>query len=568
MIAMSWQPLLQAGVMLLLSGVAVQLLSIPPEKAESLRFSDWTSSAGLHLKTFCGTQEKRFIVEGNGSGCGWFDFDRDGWQDLYIVNGIDLENFLAARESAERHPNFLFRNNGDGTFTDVTAAAGVSGTGLGNGVALADFDGDGWMDIFVTNYGRDLLYRNRGDGTFEEVGRQAGVAGGDLWSTGAVFGDFDLDGWLDLYVARYLSLDRQNMPLDGEFCRFRGLDVMCGPLGLPPTPDSLYRNLGDGTFEDVSSTSGILDVKARHGFSALFEDFDDDGYPDLFVANDSGPNFLFHNLQDGTFHEVGLASGVAFNAEGRPQADMGIAAGDVGYDGRTDLFVTTFADDYFPFFQNKGDLFFEENSRQAGLAAATVAALGWGTFLFDYDADGVLDLFAAAGHLYPEMEGVLGTSYHQADLLFRGNPHHPFRFIDARSETGWSELPVRSSRGAAYCDFDNDGDLDWLILAIDDSPTLVRNNTTGQNWLLVQAETREGAPAIGALVEVEVGGRRRYGRVRSGGSFLSQNDLRVHFGFGRQTGPLTVRIHWAAGNSTTIGDVQVNQILRVRAPAS
>ena len=521
---------------------------------------DVTQRAGLNIVTTCGSIEKKFIIEGSGSGCAWIDYNDDGWTDLYIVTGISHDNLFAGKENATRAPNFLFRNNGDGTFAEVTGKAGVSGTGLGNGVAAADYDNDGLIDLFVTNYGRDLLYRNNGDGTFTEVAGRAGVAGGPVWSTGATFGDYDRDGWVDLYVARYLEFDVETPPLQ---CGYRGIPVMCGPKGLTGSPDVLYRNNGDGTFTDVTVSAGVVDRKPLYGFSPVFEDFDNDGYPDLFVTNDTHPNFLYHNQQDGTFREVALLWGVGYNQQGTAQASMGVAVGDVGGDGFMDLFVTTFSDEYYPFFRNAGGGMFEEVSQRLGLAAKTLPYLGWATFFLDFDNDGALDLFVANGHLYPQVEPSHG-SYRQQDFLLRGSGD--FGFVEVTDQVGLNQVPVRSSRGGAYCDYDNDGDLDLLVLAIDDRPTLLRNDGGNrQNWIqLILSGRRSNRSAVGATVKIVAGSKTQFGRVRSGGSFLSQHDLRLHFGLANASLVDLVEITWPNGQRQTLQSVKTNQIIRLQ----
>ena len=433
---------------------------------------------------------------------------------------------------------------------------------MGNGVAAADYDNDGWIDLFVTNYGRDLLYRNNGDGTFTETGAAAGVAGKGEWSTGAAFGDYDGDGWLDLYVARYLEFDVDDPPLGGEFCGYRGIPVMCGPKGLKGAPDILYRNNGDGTFTDVTRAAGVADAKLLYGFSPVFEDFDNDGDPDLFVTNDAGPNYYFRNRGDGTFRESALLAGVGYNAQGTAQADMGVAAGDVGGDGRVDLFTTTFSEEYYPFFRNLGAGGFEEVSQPAGLATKTLPYLGWATFFLDFDNDGNLDLFVANGHIFPQVEPSLET-YRQPDLLFGGNGE--FGFQDVTRQVELDQAPVRSSRGGAFCDYDNDGDLDVLVLAIDDAPTLLRNDGGNRrNWLQFRLAGRRGnRSGIGARVKVVAGSTTRTGRVRSGGSYLSQNDLRLHFGLGEAAAADRVEVRWPGGGSQVLTNVQANQIVRI-----
>ncbi len=544
---------------LLLSGSWVRAIS----QDHQVTFQDVSEAAGLNITTTCGTIEKRFIVEGNGSGCAWIDYDNDGWMDLYIVNGISLENLFEGETDASRAPNFLFKNNADGTFTEVTRSAGVRGSGLGNGVVAADYDNDGFIDLFITNYGEDLLYRNNGNGTFTNVTGSANVGGGRRWSTGATFGDYDRDGWVDLYVSRYVDFDLQNPPTGGASCNYRGLPVMCGPLGLKGAPDVLYRNLGDGTFREVTVAARVEDKKLGYGFAAVFEDLDNDGFPELFVTNDAGQNYLYQNRKDGTFQELALLAGVAYNREGRAQANMGVALGDVGNDGFTDLFVTTFSEDYYPLFRSSGNFNFEEISFQARLGKITIPYLGWATIFADFDNDGALDLFMANGHLYPQASEVESLNYKQQDLLFRGSAG--FRFADVSGAAGLTRLPPKSSRGAAACDYDNDGDLDLVVLAIDDTLTLLRNNggNSGQ-WLQLRLVGRPGnRSAIGAKVKVVTGDGILHRRVRSGGNYLSHNDLRLHFGLGKSEQVDRIEIDWPGGGRETLEKIEAGRILTI-----
>lgn len=526
-------------------------------------FEDVSEAAGLNIATTCGTIDKKFIVEGNGSGCAWIDYDNDGWMDLYIVNGISLENLFEGETDASRAPNFLFRNNADGTFTEVTRKAGIPGSGLGNGVVAADYDNDGFIDLFVTNYGEDILYRNNGNGTFTNVTGGANVGGGHWWSTGATFGDYDRDGWVDLYVSRYIDFDLKNPPTGGASCKYRGLPVMCGPLGLKGAPDVLYRNLGDGTFREVTAAAGVADKQLGYGFSAVFEDLDNDGFPELFVTNDAGQNYLYQNRKDGTFQELALLAGVAYNREGRAQANMGVALGDIGNDGRTDLFVTTFSEDYYPLFRSFGNFNFEEISFQAKLGKITIPYLGWATIFGDFDNDGALDLFMANGHLYPQASEIESLNYKQQDLLFRGAGG--FRFEDVSGAAGLARLPPKSSRGAAACDYDNDGDLDLAVLAIDDTLTLLRNNGGNSgHWLQLRLVGRPGnRSAVGAKVKAVTGDRVLNRRIRSGGNYLSHNDLRLHFGLGTSEEVDRIEIVWPGGGRDTLEKIKAGRILTI-----
>ena len=545
--------------LLLLSGSSVRAVS----QDFQVSFEDVTEAAGLNVTTTCGTIEKKFIVEGNGSGCAWIDYNNDGWMDLYIINGISPENLFNGETDASRAPNFLFQNNADGTFTEVTQKAGILGSGLGNGVVAADYDNDGFIDLFVTNYGEDLLYRNNGNGTFTNVAGSANVGGGGWWSTGATFGDYDRDGWVDLYVSRYVDFDLQNPPTGGASCNYRGLPVMCGPLGLKGAPDVLYRNLGDGTFREVTAAAGVEDRQLGYGFSAVFEDLDNDGFPELFVTNDAGQNYLYQNRKDGTFQELALLAGVAYNREGRAQANMGVAMGDIGDDGFTDLFVTTFSEDYYPLFRSSGNFNFEEISFQARLGKITIPYLGWATIFGDFDNDGALDLFMANGHLYPQASEIESLNYQQQDLLFRGAGG--FRFEDVSAAAGLTRLSPKSSRGAAACDYDNDGDLDLVVLAIDDTPTLLRNHGGNRRqWLQLRLVGRPGnRSAIGATVRVVTGEGVRNRRIRSGGNYLSHNDLRLHFGLGKSEQVDRIEINWPGGGRETLEKIKAGQTLTI-----
>ncbi len=528
------------------------------------RFTDVAKDAGITAVIRSGGPDKRFIVEGNGSGCAWFDFDGDGWSDLFIVGGMDPSNLFEDRRDGSRFPNHLYRNLGDGRFQDVTGQAGVGGVGLGNGVAAADFDNDGDIDLFVTNYGDDILYRNQGDGTFADVTKSAGVGGGRLWSMGAAFGDYDMDGWLDLYVTRYLEFDFSNPPRQGQYCNYRGIAVMCGPLGLPAAADSLYRNNGDGTFREVTREAGLA-VTPRYGFSAVFEDFDRDGLPDILTTNDSGPNLLFRNTGEGSFEEIGLFSGIAYTAEGRAQANMGMALGDVNGDGFEDVFVTTFSDDHYSLYLSQDGPSYTESSAAANLSAPTIPFLGWATFFLDFDNDGRLDLFTANGHLYPEANQMAGAGYLQRDLLFRGVGEG--RFEEVGESSGFSSVPAKSSRGAAFSDYDNDGDLDLVVLAIDDRPSLWRNNGgETRNWVQLRLLTQAGAPCIGALATLTTATRTQWQTVRSGSNYLSQNDYRLHFGLGSNTRVERLEIVWPGDRRQSVQEVPLNRIVTFREP--
>ena len=532
-----------------------------------VQFRDVSKQAGITPLILCGTPQKNYILEINGSGCAWFDYDNDGSLDLYIVNGSSIRQLKNPAPTKESPRNYLFHNNGNGTFTDVTVSAGAQGGRWGQGVAAADYDNDGFVDLFVTNFGPNLLYRNNGDGTFSDASRSAGVSGGTLWGVGAAFADYDRDGDLDLYVVGYIDFDIYHPPSPRQpQCQYRGTTIgACGPRGLKGAPDKLFRNNGDGTFTDVTAAAGVTDQGLRYGFSVAFEDFNGDEWPDIFVANDSTPNYLYLNQGDGTFEEVAVMVGVAYNQEGLEQSDMGIAVGDVDNDGWTDLFVTTFSDDNYTLFHNDGEALFTDISYPSGLGEPTIPFLGWATFFLDYNNDGWKDLFCVNGHLYPEVDELFpDMSYRQPSQLFANTGNGRFREVSA--EVGLRSLPLRSGRGAAVGDYDNDGDPDICIVNIDDRPTLLRNDGGNQgHWLQIKTVgTVSNRDGIGARVKVVAGSKTQYDRVRTGGSYLSTSDIRLRFGLGDQGKADLVEIHWPSGNVDRITDVPANQLLVVQ----
>ncbi|MBI1789216.1 MAG: CRTAC1 family protein [Acidobacteria bacterium] len=523
-------------------------------------FRDTAERAGITALIVSGGPKKNYVLEVNGSGACWLDYNGDGWMDLYLVNGATLAQ-LQGKAPAQT-TNHLYRNNRDGTFTDVTAAAGVPGRGWGFGCAAADYDNDGHTDLLVTNYGPNILYRNRGDGTFADVTVKAGVGGGQIWHAGPAFGDYDLDGRLDLFVPGYLDFDAQKPEL--RTCEYRGVKVhACGPLGYKGAPDALYRNNGDGTFTDVTEKAGVADRKLYFGFQAVFEDFDNDGRPDLFVANDSNPNYLYRNKGDGTFEEIGVQSGVAYSADGKEMSSMGVAVGDYDHDGRMDLFITTFANDNYVLLHNDGGGFFTDVSYPAGVGEPTVPYLGWATFFFDYDNDGHPDLFCANGHVYPEVEGAIKESFRQPLQLFRNLGNGKFREVSL--ESGLRALPPQTARGGAFADFDNDGDLDVVVSVMDGKPLLLENSGGNRaHWLRVELTGETcNRMAVGARVKVTAGGLTQYSTVRAGGSYLSSNDPRLHFGLG-SSAAAEVEVAWPGGGTEKIGRVKANQAVRIR----
>jgi len=528
--------------------------------AGGIRFVDAAAESGLTLLNVHGGADKDYIVDTNGNGAAWFDYDADGDLDLLIVNGSTRERMPAGGSPMAA----LYRQDG-GRFVDVTAAAGLDVTGWGMGVCVADVDGDGARDVYLTAFGPNRLLRNRGDGTFVDVTGAARV-GDSRWSMGCAFGDYDRDGDLDLYVANYLTFDESSIPAPGTLptCRFGTLPVMCGPLGLPGEPDVLYRNEGDGTFTDVSGEAGIVDP-GHFGFGVLFSDLDDDGWLDIFVADDSVPNLFFRNQRDGTFAEEALLVGLAGSGDGRAQAGMGVDAGDYNGDGRLDLIVTNFSDDYDTLYENSGDGFFTDVSHAVGLGIQTFPYLAWGVGLQDFDNDGRLDLFAANGHVHPAADrSGQGTTYLQRDQVFRNLGTG--RFEDVSASAGPGLALERSSRGAAFADYDDDGDVDVLVVNMNDRPTLLRNDTQGAgHWLTVRLEgTGRNRDGIGARVSIEAGGRTQVAEVRAGGSYLSHNDTRVHAGLGSAEAVERLEIRWPDGAVEVARDLAADRFYLAR----
>ncbi|MGA7158532.1 MAG: CRTAC1 family protein [Acidobacteriaceae bacterium] len=517
-------------------------------------FMDVTQKSGLaSWHHIMGTPQKRFIVESNGSGVCLLDYDHDGWLDIYLVNG---STFDALEGKASPPHAALFHNNHDGTFTNVANIAGVENNRWGFGCAVGDFDNDGWPDLYVTNLGKNRLYRNNHDGTFTDVAEKAGVALGN-WSTGASFGDYDGDGRLDLFVPGYIHWDLQHPESLGAkipdygFCQFRGAHVNCGPRGLQGEPDHLFHNNGDGTFTDVSVKAGVSDPSHFYGFSSTFVDVNNDGKVDLLVADDSTPNYLYLNKGNGTFQDASFYSGFALNQDGREVANMGLAVGDYRNNGFIDLYTGTFSDDYKPLFQNDGTGNFIEISPQMGIADATYPFLTWATEFIDYDNDGWKDLFLANGHVFPQVDQYKwGTSYAERPLLFH-NVNHGTKFDLIPPVEGTGLADVIPARGAAFGDLFNNGKIDVVINCIDHTPVLLRNvNPDHNHWVELQLIGAGKSPrdATGATVYLTANGVRQRDDVMSGGSYMSNNDPRLHFGLGAATTISDVEIHWPNGS--------------------
>ena len=522
----------------------------------AVQFVDRAADAGLTQRNVSGTDQS-YIVEGMMGGAAFFDYDRDGDMDLYVANGSSFAGFAAGEHPA----NQLYRNDG-GRFADVTIAADVGDTSWSMGCAVADYDNDGHSDLYVTNFGRNILYRNAGAGRFADVTVETGV--GDMgWGTGASFGDYDRDGDVDLYVANYVdfSLDYES-PIP---CLWKNVKVYCGPVGLLPAADVFYRNNGDGTFSEWTQQAG-LEGEKFYGMSALFGDYDDDGWPDLFVANDSTPNLLFRNRRDGRFAEEALMAGVAYSGEGVTQGCMGAAWGDYDNDGLFDLFVTNFADEYNALYKNEGGGFFADVSFAAGIGAAPAELVSWGTGFFDYDNDGDRDLFVANGHTYPQADlPRVNSSYEQANSLFENRDG---RLVEVAAGAGPGFALRRVSRGTSFADYDGDGDIDLFVLNLNGPPTLLRNDGNHDNhYLLVRTVgTKSNRDGIGARVIILAGGQTQHAEVQSGGSYLSHSDLRLHFGLGKAERVDRLEVRWPSGTVQVLSDIAADQVLTVVEP--
>jgi hypothetical protein len=540
-------------------------LQRPPERGAALAdFRDLAAAAGLRARTVIGSERtKEYILETTGGGGAILDYDNDGWPDIFLVNGARL----SAPATEEAPASHLYRNNGDGTFTDATEKAGLARRGWGQGVCAGDYDNDGHIDLFVTYYGDQVLYRNNGDGTFSDVTRRTGLSSPvPRWNTGAAFLDFDRDGHLDLFVSAYVAHGdaTRYAPGSGKNCFWKGLAVMCGPAGLTGSYNMLYRNNGDGTFSDVTEKAGLLKTRPAYGFTPLVLDYDNDRWPDVYVANDSTASLLFHNNGDATFKEVGLLAGVALTADGRAQAGMGVSAADYDRDGWLDLVKTNFDDDTPSLYRNLGDGTFADATIAGGLGVTT-RYLGWGVGFFDFDADGWPDIFIVNGHVYPEADRIGGHySYEQRKLVYRnlGNG----RFEDASVRAGPGVLVKKAARGAAFGDLFNTGRQDIVVNNMHDAPTLLHNcaSPPGHALVVQLVGTRSNRSAIGARVTVHVGARRLVDEVRSGGSFCSQNDLRIHVGLGARARADRVEVAWPSGGAEVVAGLDADQLVVIR----
>ena len=520
-----------------------------------VRFTDITEQAGINFK-HVSSPEKKYIVESMSGGVALFDYDNDGYLDIYLVNSLTVDLV----KSKQKTRSTLYHNNGDGTFTDVTDKAGVGDIGWGMGVAIGDYNNDGFDDIYVTCLGPNHLLKNNGNGSFTDVTQKAGV-GDPRWSAGAAFVDYDNDGKVDLFVSNYVDFDVNNLPEfgKGRTCQFKGIPVQCGPRGLKGAGDTLYHNDGDGTFTDVSRKAGVSDPDGYYGLGVIASDFDGDGRVDIYVANDSTPNFLYHNNGDGTFKDIGFSSGTAVNENGSEQGSMGVTLGDYDHDGRLDLFITNFDDDYNTLYHDDGKGSFTDVSYAANVAAVSLPYVGWGTKFFDYDNDGWVDLLVVNGHVYPQL-----PTYRQRNFVHHNNRDGTFEEVGAQLGAAFAEK--RTGRGAAFGDIDNDGDVDVVINNLDGPPQVLRNDGgNANNSILIKTiGVKSNRDGIGARVKVVAGDLTQIDEVHSGDSYLSQSDLRLPFGLEKRTKIDLIEVQWPSGTVDKINGVGANKILTIK----
>jgi hypothetical protein len=545
-----------------------------PREQSIPQFEDVAQKAGLTV-SHISSPEKKYIVESMSGGVGLIDCDNDGKLDIITVNGSTVERYRHGgdpmitlyHQDADSKKTDSKSNDSKSNeihFTDITASAGLNHKGWGMGVAVADYDNDGLQDIYVTGYGGNALYHNLGNCKFEDVTEKAGVGAGGF-STGAAWADYDRDGRVDLFVSRYVHVDIDNLPQfgnDPRFCRYKGVLVQCGPWGMLGESDLLFHNKGDGTFEEVSKKAGVDDPHHYYGLGATWGDYDNDGWPDLYVANDAGPNFLYHNKHDGTFEEVGLLDGVALSGDGMEQGSMGVDWGDYLHEGRLSMIVTNFLEQGSTLYHNLGKDNFADVSVRAGLMKPTYPLVSWGTAFFDMDNDGWLDLFIANGHVYPQVDTIPGgTPYRQPMLLFRN--HRDGTFEDVSQAL--ASMPPQSRRGAAFGDINNDGNVDIVVLNVGEPPSLLlnRNDSPNHRVLFKLVGVKSNKAAIGARVTVTAGSLVQFSEVRGGASYLSQNDLRLHFGLAANDRMSEVTVRWPNGETEVLQDVAADFIYTV-----
>ncbi|QMV18621.1 CRTAC1 family protein [Granulicella sp. 5B5] len=542
-------------------------------------FVDVAKQSGLHAKTIYGDEHKnRFLLETTGCGVAFYDFDHDDWLDIFLVNGTRLEGFPKGQEPISR----LFKNNRDGTFTDITAKTGMTRSGWGQGCCVGDYDNDGLDDLFVSYYGQPILYKNHGDGTFTDVTAKAGLTQSKTrWNSGCAFLDYDKDGHLDLFVANYIDFDIKTAPLpEAAGCEYKGIQVACGPPGLDGGKNILYHNNGDGTFTDVSQKAGMWDTIGTYGLSVTVADFDNDGWPDIYVANDSTAATYYQNQKDGTFKDVAIEAGIAYSPDGKPQAGMGVAVGDFNRDGLLDIVKTNFAGDTDSLYENLGDGSFEDHTYLSGLGINT-RYLGWGVSFVDVDNDGWLDILISNGHVYPEVDGShLDAPYAEHKYLYRNLRNGQFEEVTSKAGSGMTDAVP--ARGCAIGDYDNDGDMDVVVNCVNAVPQLLRcdavlMNGIQRNWIKIKlVGTKSNRTGIGARITVTATTApqamsgvckqpmKQIDEVRSGGSYYSQNDLRMHFGLDQAVKVDEVTIAWPSGTRDSLKDLAANHLYVVQ----
>jgi hypothetical protein len=535
--------------------------SAAPEFTTSVPiFRDIAAQAGL-TASHISSAEKHYVIESMSGGIGLFDCDNDGKLDIVMVNGSTVDRYRQGGDLLVT----LWHQDADLQFTDITERAGLTRKGWGMGVAVADFDNDGNLDLFVTGYGGNALYRNKGNCTFEDVTDRAGVRGGGF-STGAAWADYDRDGNVDLFVSRYVHVDMNDLPVFGstKFCQFKGAPVQCGPWGMEGETDLLYHNRGDGTFEEVSKKAGVNDPEKYYGLGVTWGDYDNDGWPDLFVADDATPNHLYHNNHNGTFTDDALVGGIAMNSEGQALGSMGVTWGDYDHSGRLSMFITEFADQPNTLYHNLGPHGFEDVAMPSHLGQPSLPLVGWGTTFFDMDNDGWLDLFVANGHTYPQMDAVKGSAAYAEPMLLHRNLRNG-TFEEVSKAAGLADMPLKSRRGAAFGDISNNGNIDIVVLNVGEPPSLLLNTNQSPNHraLFHLVGTKSNRAAIGARVTIHAGGMTQFDEVRGGGSYLSQNDLRLHFGLGSATKIDLVEVRWPTGKMETFKDVAGDKIYTI-----
>jgi hypothetical protein len=543
--------------------IAATIQQPTPLAPPKIHFVDIAARAGLTARTeYGGDRIKKYIIESTGTGAAVIDYDNDGWPDIFLVNGSILEGFPKGHEPTSH----LYHNNRDGTFTDVTEKAGVALTGWGQGVCAGDYDNDSFTDLFVTFWGHNVLLHNNGDGTFTDVTKKSGLAHEDVrWNTGCSFVDYDRDGHLDLFVARYVDFDAAQLhdPTGASACDWKGQPVFCGPMGLKGARNELYHGNGDGTFTDVSNKLILKDNVPHYCFTPLTADFENNGWPDIYVSCDSSPNLFFHNNRDGSFTDTALNAGVAYNEDGHTQAGMGVDAGDYDADGWLDIIKTNFSDDSSTLYRNNQDGTFTDATLQSGLGG-NVEFLGWGTLFVDVDNDGWPDIVIVNGHVYPEIEGKgLLSSFRERKLVYWNE--HNGKFKDVSLDAGPAITKPFNSHGLAAADFRNDGNVELLVNNSYDAPSLLKNDAPQGNWLTIKLiGTKSNRDAIGARVTLRAAGRQQLQEVRSGGSYISQSDFRLHFGLGRATEVEMLQIRWPSGLQQELKNIPANKIIIIK----